>query len=87
MVRYLPELLRSKIEATNATDSRVRAEVRNVTCIYLGFPSLSSADAIESVLLDNTQKAMLTVQQSLRLFDGLLVQFRMDEKGKHCWDS
>lgn len=82
MVRYLPELLRSKIEATDATDSRVRAEVRHVTCLYLGLPSLSSKDTSESVLLDNTQKAMLTVQQSLRLFDGLLIQFRMDEKGE-----
>ncbi|BBN06842.1 hypothetical protein MPTK1_3g24330 [Marchantia polymorpha subsp. ruderalis] len=82
--RYLPDMLRSKFEAVSAKDggaAGARPEVRHVTCLFLCFPGLSNMRGNNSDLLNNVQKIMVAVQRSLRTFDGLLVQFKMDEKG------
>jgi hypothetical protein len=58
-------------------------EIRLLTCLFLGFPSLldekdtvSDADQLQAV-----QLAIQDVQQVMYKWDGSLLQFRCDEKG------
>ncbi len=80
LLRYLPEVLRSNIGSSPM--SVIQAEMRHVTCIFLGLPSLSSYKECGLSHLQCVQTAMLSVQQPLRQYEGALAQFRMDEKGK-----
>ncbi|GFH21267.1 predicted protein, partial [Haematococcus lacustris] len=75
-------LVRSRIEAGHLDFIN---EIRPLTCLFLGFPSLSDtrdqgsvqhADQVAAV-----QFTVQQVQQVMRKWDGSLLQYRCDEKG------
>eukprot|EP00803_Ostreobium_quekettii_P001954 evm.model.scf_1325.5 EVM.evm.TU.scf_1325.5 scf_1325:35935-41194(+) len=58
-------------------------EIRRLTVVFLGFPSLTECKdgCDEADELGSVQAAMAIVQKVMRYFGGSLLQFRCDEKG------
>lgn len=56
-------------------------ETRQLTILFMGFPSLSSPDAALAHQMKPVQDIVMTVNHVMQQFQGTFVQFRCDEKG------
>ena len=56
-------------------------EIRPLTVLFIGFPSLKDPDAAHENQVHQVQSAVTVVQQVMWRFQGSFVQFRCDEKG------
>ena len=72
--------VRSRIEAGHLDFIN---EIRPLTCLFLGFPTLLDPrdDVTHNDQIDSVQYAVAAVQNVMRKWDGSLLQFRCDEKG------
>lgn len=92
----MPESVRKRVAALlrmhvlNSVREKVEAghldfinEIRPLTCLFLGFPSLLEPrdDVAHQDQIDCVQFAYTSVQAVMRNWDGSFLQFRADEKG------
>eukprot|EP00798_Chlamydomonas_sp_ICE-L_P028243 gene28243-31346_t len=58
-------------------------EIRRLTCLFLGFPSLSDekTDCSHEQQVHSVQFAVIQVQEVMRKYEGSFLQFRCDKKG------
>ncbi|GMH35276.1 hypothetical protein BSKO_03144 [Bryopsis sp. KO-2023] len=80
MRMHILDSVREKVEAGQ---QEFVNEVRRLTVVFLGFPTLKEpqTEGEEGDEVAGVQAAMETVQRCMRVYGGGLLQFRCDEKG------
>lgn len=57
------------------------SEIRHLTILFMGFPSLKTPNSQLAHRLEPVQETVMTVIRVMHAFEGSFVQFRCDEKG------
>lgn len=57
------------------------SEIRHLTILFMGFPSLNAPNTQLAHRLEPVQETVMTVIRVMHAFEGSFVQFRCDEKG------